>query len=76
MLVRPDQRASASERQRRARDRRRRGEACFRITLPHHDLLDALIRSGRLTEAEAARQQLAERALATVVADWIARWKN
>jgi hypothetical protein len=46
-----------------------------RVDVPEDAAIEALIKSGRLTEAEALRRSSVERELASVVEDWIARWK-
>jgi hypothetical protein len=83
MLRRPDslpselrrkRSGSEAERQRRARARRRRGVMTFRVEANEHRLAEALIESGRLTEALALERPQIERELAKLIDDWIRRW--
>jgi len=79
MLDRPPPGRSSTPgavRQRRARAHRRAGEVPYRLWLPQWDIVEALLRSGRLTEAEALRRPLVEQALASVLAEWAARWRK
>jgi hypothetical protein len=45
---------------------------CVRLEIEHDQVVEALLRSGRLTEAAAL--PLVERALAAMVAEWAGRW--
>jgi hypothetical protein len=74
MLDRPP--SPAAVRQRRKRWRRRHGFVPRTIDVDEHALAEALILSGRLTEAEALRPSLIERELSALVADFIARWRH
>jgi hypothetical protein len=65
---------SAAARQKKARKRRKNGLVCFRVEAVENDLAEALIRSGRLSEDEAARQRRVERELGAVLCEWAARW--
>jgi len=47
---------------------------CVRLEIEHDQVVEALLRSGRLTETAALRLPLVERALAAMVAEWSARW--
>jgi hypothetical protein len=78
MLARPppSRRAAAAERQRRSRGHRRAGEALYRVWASEWDVVEALVSSGRLTEAEALQRPLVERALAAVLIEWAARWRK
>ncbi len=67
-------RRAAAARQRRVRQRRKAGLACFEIEVSEHEIAEALILSGRLTEAEALRRTLIERELGVLVEDFIERW--
>ena len=64
----------AADRQRRARERRKRGLACFKIEAEHDALVEAAIRAGILTEDEALHPRAVERALTAVLQEWAARW--
>jgi len=66
----------AAIRARRTRWRRRNGLAPHRIDIDEHALAEALILSGRLTEAEALRPELVGRELSALVADFILRWRH
>jgi hypothetical protein len=70
-----DRRASDRLRQRQSRERRRRGEVAYRVVFREHEVIEALIRSGRLTEAATVDRQQVELALGGVVRDWALRWK-
>jgi len=69
-------REAARQRQRRSRGHRRAGEVPYRLWLPQWEIIEGLIRSGRLTEAEALQPHLVEQALAAVVKDWTQRWRT
>lgn len=59
-------------RKRRERERRN-GEVQVTLTIPQAAIVEALIQSGRLTEADTERPELVGRALGEVLADWAAR---
>jgi hypothetical protein len=63
------------QRQRLARARRKRGEAVYRISVDQAAMVEALIRSGRLTDAATLRVRLVEAALGEVLAEWARRWQ-
>jgi hypothetical protein len=67
-------RAAAARRRRESRAREKRGEVSGRIIYHEHEVAEALIAAGRLSEDEALRRDLVARELALVVADWAARW--
>lgn len=67
---------TAAVRQRRARARRKAGLVPISLEIEENAIAEALIASGRLTEAESARRELVGRELAAVVADWAARWRG
>jgi hypothetical protein len=67
--------SSPAARQRRARQRRKDGVAVFRLPLPEHLVLEALIASGMPEEAALRRAQV-ERELAGVVREWALRWTS
>jgi hypothetical protein len=76
MLERPPtRRQQAAARKRRWKARQRRGEAVYAVIADELALAHALIKSERLTEAETARRDLVERALAALVADFAAQWR-
>ncbi len=50
------------------------GRGKLGVEVVEHRLAEALIVSGRLTEAEALRRQLLERELTRLVEDFIERW--
>ena len=64
---------NAAERQRRRRARQRHGLVCVRLELEHDAVVEALLRSGRLSE-EAAHDAVVERAMAGVLDEWAKRW--
>jgi hypothetical protein len=64
----------AADRQRRYRQRQQRGSVVYRLDVDRDVVLGGLLESGRLTEGEALRRQLVERALAEVLEEWAARW--
>jgi len=47
-----------------------------RLWVPEWQVLDALLCSGRLTEAEALQRPLVERALAAILTEWAARLRK
>jgi hypothetical protein len=63
-----------AERQRRCRARRKAGEERYVVVIPETVVVEALLRSGRLSEPEALRRDLVERALVDVLVDWSRRW--
>jgi hypothetical protein len=63
--------STAAERQRRFRQRQALGLRCFPIELPEFALADALIESGRLTEAESADPAAVARAVERLVGEFI-----
>jgi len=71
-----DRPSAAAVRARRMRWRRRHGLSPHPIDVDEHALAEALILSGRLTEAEALRPELVRRELAALVADFICRWRH
>jgi hypothetical protein len=72
MLDRPP--SAAALRSRRKRTRRKRGVVVYSIEAKEADVIEALIRSNRLSEAETRQIDLIEAALAEVIADWTRRW--
>lgn len=88
MLERParNKRSAAAERRRaatdpthaarnrRSRRRQRQGMIWLGIEATEHPLAEALIASGRLTDAEALDRKRVGAAVEGIVADFIARW--
>jgi hypothetical protein len=68
------QRPATLARKQRYRDRQRLGQCVLRVVAPEHDLAEALLEAGRLTDDEALSRDHVERALTAVVLDFIARW--
>jgi hypothetical protein len=68
-------RAADAKRQRRRTPRRNAGLCVLRIEAHEIDLARALIISERLTQAEALRRSLIDRAAAKILAEFVARWK-
>jgi hypothetical protein len=62
------------EKKRRQRARERRGEAVLRVTVQEHELVEALIVSGRLTEGAALDRHEVEEAVGKVLQVWAKRW--
>jgi hypothetical protein len=59
-----------------ARSRRKRGEVVAKIVIEENPVVEALLESGRLTEAQALRRSLVEQALGRLIADWSRRWQR
>jgi hypothetical protein len=73
MLDRPHPRTLAGLRQKRSRARRKRGRILLGVEVDEHQLVEALIRSLRITEAEGLdRRRLAEE-IAAILDDFIAQ---
>ena len=66
----------AAVRARRTRWRRRNGLVPRRLDVDENGLAEALIASGRLSEAEALRPELIERELSALIVDFICRWRH
>ena len=62
------------ERQRRCRARSKAGEKRYVIITREHWATEAMLLSGRMTEADISDQALMEAALSRVVIEWLARW--
>ncbi len=56
------------------RERQRHGEAVLPLRVDYFRLIEALFRSGRLSEADALDRALVQAATSGVVADWVERW--
>jgi hypothetical protein len=65
---------SVAARQRKTRARRRNGLVPMHIDVHEHDTAEAMIRSGRLSEAQALRPVAVARELEKLVAEWSERW--
>ena len=79
MLVRPPRpddprRKSASARQRRYRRRAKAGNAIFPIEADECAVIEAMLKSGRMTEAQALKRKLVNAALGELIAEWAGRW--
>lgn len=71
----PDARARENrERQRRCRARSKAGQKRYVIVAREHWVAEAMLLSGRMTEAEVLDHALVETALSRVVVEWMARW--
>jgi hypothetical protein len=64
---------SAAIRQRRRRERERRGEEVLRIPVRTNPVIEALLNSARLTEDEALDRRKVEEAVAAIIAEWTAQ---
>lgn len=67
--------ASATERQRACRARRRAGLTLLTIEIDENALAAALIASDRLSEAAALEPGRVEQAVAELLHDWSERWR-
>jgi hypothetical protein len=71
----PDGRALTDrERQRRCRARSKAGEKHYVIIAREHWVAEAMLVSGRMTEADVLDHALVEMALSRVFVEWMARW--
>jgi hypothetical protein len=61
---------SAAERQRRRRERERRGEEVLQVPVRTNPVVEALLKSARLTEEEALDKRKVEAAVAEIVTEW------
>jgi hypothetical protein len=68
--------SSAAQRQAAYKRRQRHGEAVLALRCEYFPLIEALLASSRLTEADALDRGQVESAVAEVVRDWIARWRE
>lgn len=71
---RADRRQAEAVRQRRARQRRREGKVVLRVAVSECDVIEALLRSKRLSEEQALRRSQVETAIGAVIGDWSRRW--
>jgi hypothetical protein len=71
----PDARAlNDRERQRRCRARNKAGQKRYVIVARENWVIEAMLLSGRMTEADVADHALVEAALSRVVIEWLVRW--
>jgi hypothetical protein len=56
-----------------ARSRRKRGEVVAHIVIGEHPVIEALLKTGRLTEEQALHRSLVEAALGRLIAEWVSR---
>ena len=63
-----------ARRQRRIRQRKRRGLVVLQIEVHEHRLLDALLQTRRLNEEASRRRSLVEREVGHLLDDWARRW--
>jgi hypothetical protein len=65
------------ERSRRSRARRKDGTRCYTVEIPDHiaeGMLNALVATERLTEAEACDQARVQAELGRMLCEWAQRW--
>jgi hypothetical protein len=70
----PDAERQRNERRRRHRHRAKQGRRILRVEVEYFPLVEALIRSTRLSEAAALDPQQVEAAIGDVVREWCERW--
>lgn len=71
----PEARAQNNrERQRLCRARSKAGEKRYVIVLREHWVTEAMVLSGRMTEADVSKHAIVEDALSRVVIEWMAHW--
>jgi hypothetical protein len=61
-------------RQRRSRQRHQQGLVVLQVEAHEYRLIEALLRTRRLSEEESRRRPLIEREVSRLVAHWCARW--
>jgi hypothetical protein len=66
----------AARRQRAYRQRASKGEAVLRVSVHYFGVIDALIASSRLSEADALDRTKVEAALADILCEWARRWRD
>ena len=64
----------AAQRKRQERARHKAGLVQYKIEASEVELIEALLRSGRVTEEKVLDRAEVELALASVITDWISRW--
>lgn len=64
----------SARRKRRFRERQKAGAVVLRIEICEHQLAEALIVSGRLSDAEAMHRAELERAAAAILEQWAHSW--
>jgi hypothetical protein len=65
------------ERSRRSRARRQNGMHCYTVEIPDHiaeGVINALVATGKLTEAEACDHARVQAELGRMLCDWAQRW--
>lgn len=67
---------AACEKKRRQRARARLGQVVLRVVVHEHELIEALLETGRITERDALCRQNVEAAAAHVLKTFIARWAD
>jgi hypothetical protein len=79
MLEHPKPRAArrqaATRRQRRSRRRRKEGRLLLQIEISECETIETLIRSGRMSEADASSRTRLKLAIERLVADFVERWQ-
>lgn len=70
----PERRRADRERKARQRAAERAGIKRLKIEANYHRIVEALLRSTRLTEAEALDKKLVEAEVAEVLAEWASAW--
>jgi hypothetical protein len=66
----------AARRQALYKHRRAAGEVTLRLVVDDYALIEALLDSNRVSEADALDRRKVEEAVALVVSDWIQRWRD
>jgi hypothetical protein len=70
----PVARSDRARKQRNYRRRQANGVAVLRIAVKHHELVEALIASGRMNDAEALDRGRVERQVGRLLDEWRATW--
>ncbi len=65
-----------AERQKRRRQRQRRGIAVFHVDARENRLIEAMLRAGRISERNAMHRRLVEEALSQIIDQWIAEIRH
>ena len=74
VAARMEARTESCRRQKRYRQRQRDGQAVLQVPCDFCALVEALLKSGRLSEAEALDRRRIDAAAAEVLADFAGRW--
>ena len=69
-----ERRRRERERQRRCRAHHKANEVRFEVYAPEHRIVEAMIISGRTSEAEALDHARIERELENLITEWADRW--